>query len=172
MWVFGYGSLMGDGWEQSLGCEVRAEAVLQGYRRIFNKASVKNWGTRGCRCLTLNLERSEEASCVGIAFRFPEAERSRVMRTLEDREGKRFSLPELPVTVHGLGVFRALVPIYNGQNIVPPEAVPEAIRAMRLASGTSGRCIDYVNDIHNLLESLGIEDPAVHGTWTMLNVAP
>lgn len=39
MWVFGYGSLMWDGWEQEFGCLRRCVAVLKGYRRTFNKAS-------------------------------------------------------------------------------------------------------------------------------------
>jgi cation transport protein ChaC len=45
MWVFAYGSLMSDGWENEWGCLRRCRAELGGYRRAFNKASVRNWGT-------------------------------------------------------------------------------------------------------------------------------
>jgi hypothetical protein len=46
VWVFSYGSLMCDGWETSWGCQHRSIATLAGFRRIFNKGSVVNWGTK------------------------------------------------------------------------------------------------------------------------------
>jgi hypothetical protein len=42
MWIFGYGSLMFDGWESGYGCVRREWASLSGYRRVFGKKSVKN----------------------------------------------------------------------------------------------------------------------------------
>jgi cation transport regulator ChaC len=45
MWVFGYGSLMWDGWEQALGGQRVDGAVLPDYGRSFNKKSTRNWGT-------------------------------------------------------------------------------------------------------------------------------
>lgn len=169
MWVFGYGSLMWDGWERALGCDHRAKAVLQGYRRTFNKASVRNWGTRDCKCLTLNLEKLEDAKCVGIAFRFPAAKSEEVMATLEKREGKGFPFLERAITVLDLGEFSALVPIYSGPNLVPREAIPDAIRLMRDASGTSGTCIDYVRGVQKMLSSLDIDDASVRDVWAQLN---
>ena len=46
MWVFGYGSLITDGWEVRHNCLGRHIADLAGYCRVFNKASVRNWGTK------------------------------------------------------------------------------------------------------------------------------
>ncbi|MGN7919692.1 gamma-glutamylcyclotransferase [Lysobacter sp. 22409] len=169
MWVFGYGSLMVGGWEQEFGCDLRVQAVLYGYRRVFNKASVRNWGTQDCKCLTLNLEQSEGGRCVGIGFRFPDAERPRIMKSLELREGKRFPFLELPVEVAQLGEFTALVPLYNGPNVIPVEAISDAIRDIRQAAGVKGRCIDYVNGIHQILESQGIDDPVVRDVWVRAN---
>lgn len=122
MWVFGYGSLMGGDWERELGCELRGAAVLQGYRRTFNKASVRNWGTQDCKCLTLNLERHDGASCAGVAFKFSEARRQDVLAVLAEREGKGFPFSQLMVSVNGVGDVRALVPIYAGPNLVPAMA--------------------------------------------------
>jgi cation transport protein ChaC len=49
MWVFGYGSLIWDGWENSYGCLRKCVAVLNGYRRTFNKASTKNRHIELCK---------------------------------------------------------------------------------------------------------------------------
>jgi len=65
MWIFGYGSLMGDGWEEAFGCLRRTIAVLDGYRRTFNKASTKNWGSKEAPCPTLGLEEIEGGVCKG-----------------------------------------------------------------------------------------------------------
>ena len=46
MWIFGYGSLMWDGWEATFDCKRKERAVLKGYARSFTKASVKNWGSK------------------------------------------------------------------------------------------------------------------------------
>jgi cation transport regulator ChaC len=56
MWIFGYGSLMWDGWESEFACQERAMATLSGYRRAFNKLSVANWGTKDAPCPTLKLD--------------------------------------------------------------------------------------------------------------------
>ena len=58
MWIFGYGSLMFDGWEAFCGCIDRKWADLPGYRRSFNKKSVESRGTREVPGLTLNLVRA------------------------------------------------------------------------------------------------------------------
>jgi cation transport regulator ChaC len=51
-----YGSLMFDSWEFDYDCTRREWADLVGYRRVFGRKSVKNWGTPQRPGLTLNLE--------------------------------------------------------------------------------------------------------------------
>jgi glutathione-specific gamma-glutamylcyclotransferase len=70
MWIFGYGSLMFDGWEPDRRYFGRTWADLAGYRRVFNKRSVENWGTKERPGLTLNLKESTNSVCRGIAFAF------------------------------------------------------------------------------------------------------
>jgi cation transport protein ChaC len=72
MWVFGYGSLMWDGWELALGGSRMDRAVLVDYRRSFNKKSTGNWGIPGAPGPTLGLEPAEAGSCIGTVFEFPE----------------------------------------------------------------------------------------------------
>jgi cation transport protein ChaC len=92
MWIFGYGSLMWDDWESRYGCLRKCVAVLNGYRRTFNKASTKNRGSKKAPCPTLNLEKDATGACKGMAFSFPD-ERSRDVRgCLAKREGTNFQL--------------------------------------------------------------------------------
>jgi len=76
MWIFGYGSLMFDGWEAACGCTDRKWADLPGYRRCFNKKSVESRGTREAPGLTLNLVRAAGLVCRGIAFAFEDSDRA------------------------------------------------------------------------------------------------
>ena len=161
MWIFGYGSLMTDGWEGSYDCTQRVVAELHGYRRVFNKASVVNWGTRACPCPTLNLEPNADALCVGIAFEIPEVRRTEVETYLVKREGKGFTFLNLEIVASGMGSIPALVPLYTGKNILPPTTPQELAESVRQACGTSGSCADYVVDVHGQLAKLGIDDPVV-----------
>src|SRR6516162_10269420 len=111
MWIFGYGSLMWDCWEDRLG-GVRADrAILPGYRRSFNKKSVKNCGTSKVPAPTLGLEPSAEATRVGSAFQFPDGQRQAVKNYLTDREGPSFDLLELPVRLPDGQQVRAFTPV-------------------------------------------------------------
>lgn len=172
MWVFGYGSLMADGWESAFGCTTRMVAELHGYRRVFNKASVVNWGTKQCPCPTLNLEPVEDAVCVGIAFEFPEPRAADVEAYLVKREGKGFNLSILEIDVVEVGVVRAMVPLYMGKNILSSSSPQTLVSTVRKACGTSGACSDYVIGVHDQLATLGIEDPAVTHLVELLRAAP
>lgn len=161
MWIFGYGSLMTDKWEQSYGCTQRVVAELHGYRRTFSKASVVNWGTRSCPCPTLNLESGADALCVGIAFEFPEARRDEIEDYLAEREGKDFVLSSLEIVVNKGMAAQALVPLYTGKNILAPAMKQELVASVQQARGTRGACADYVVDVYDQLAQLGINDPVV-----------
>src|ERR1700674_3075771 len=97
MWVFGYGSLMWDGWERALQGSRVDGAALRNYRRSFNKKSTENWGTRETPGPTLGLEPDVAGSCTGTAFEFPDDQRAPVEGLLTGREGRSFALVELPV---------------------------------------------------------------------------
>ena len=79
MWVFGYGSLMWDGWETKHGCTRKERASLPGYERDFNKASIENWGSREHPGPTLGLRADAAGKCEGLAFQVPDGKRERVV---------------------------------------------------------------------------------------------
>lgn len=165
MWVFGYGSLMWDGWEGRHNCLQRQVAELHGYRRSFSKASVKNWGSPGNPGPTLNLETSEHAVCTGIAFEFSDVQVDEVCSYLARREGKGFALRPKQVWIKDAQTVNALVPIYAGPNVLKIKSLTELARQVASAKGTSGLCRDYIHGIHLELEKLGISDPAVAEIW-------
>ena len=167
LWVFGYGSLMWKGWERAHGCVRCADAELPGFRRAFNKGSVKNWGTKQNPGPTLDLEADSSISCRGVAFEFPDDKSNRIRAYLEKREAKDFSLCEKEILVAGHRA-RALVPIYAGKNLLN-ETLKDRAKMARAAEGNCGRCIDYVKGVLDELSKLGIDDPAVKEFWQAVN---
>jgi glutathione-specific gamma-glutamylcyclotransferase len=165
MWIFGYGSLMGDGWEETFGCLRRTIAVLHGYRRTFNKASTKNWGSKEAACPTLNLEKAEGSACKGIAFEFPDSRDAAVREYLAEREGKGFPLESVTIYLDQGVEVQALVPLYHGKNVLSVDTVREKAAMVARATGTKGSCRNYVREIAQLLARLGIDDPVVTEFW-------
>ena len=163
MWVFGYGSLMWDGWEDQFGCTRKETATLRGYRRDFNKASVQNWGSESAAGPTLGLEALGEAECVGLAFEFPDDKRERLLHALRAREGSSFVLEEKEVYLASGPVVRAVVPVNDRSKTtyMGKHTLEERARLAAVASGSSGLCRDYVKNIRDRLEALGVEDRGV-----------
>ena len=169
MWVFGYGSLMWDSWETKHGCTRRVAADLVGYCRRFNKASVRNWGTKAAPGPTLNLSKLDTGVCRGIAFQFPDTLKMDVLTYLEKREGKAFPLQELLVRFEDQSEVSALVPLYNGPKVIEGKTTEELAAMVLTASGTDGTCLSYVNGIADKLSAMGISDPAVSALWKAVN---
>src|SRR5439155_908174 len=120
VWIFGYGSLIWDGWESKSErrCLRAARAELPGWRRVFNKKSVLNWGTRAAPCPTLNLEQAPAASCRGLAFEFANDARFLGEMLLYLRRREACEPCELPIRIDGVGAARALVYLYRGANLI------------------------------------------------------
>jgi cation transport protein ChaC len=170
MWVFGFGSLMWDGWEHRFDGDRVERAVLKGYRRAFNKASVQNWGTREAPCPTLGLAATRAARCTGVAFRMAEAKRGDVWTYLRDREGPSFDLKAAPVMLPDGGTPWALVAINDpcARSHIGDSPLDERAAMVLRAEGTSGTGIDYLQNTRAHLHALSIEDPAVEALWALV----
>ena len=161
VWIFGYGPLMWDGWENAYGCTRRVVADLPDHRRAFNKASIERWGTRTFPGPTLNLVAAPHASCRGMAFEFPAANGPSVRAYLNEREGQGFPLREHKVHISCTENVQALVPMYEGNNLVILTSVDEIAEMVCRATGSGGRCVDYAKGIAAKLAELEILDPVV-----------
>jgi cation transport protein ChaC len=157
---------MFDGWESGYGCVRREWADLAGYRRVFGKKSVRNWGTRERPGLTLNLEKFDTGTCRGVAFEFPHnsAGTRSVLEYLSNREACTPCM--LPVLTSGQQTVQAHVYIYAGKNVLDPQAGLSRRAALVVnASGASGACFDYVRQTFKGLATIGIDDPEVTALW-------
>ena len=173
MWVFGYGSLMWDGWEVEFGAARRERATLPGVRRDFNKASWKNWGTRAVPAPTLGLVPEVGASCVGFAFELADANRDRVLATLRDREGKSFRLDEKSITLDSGEIVNAIVPVNDPSRatFIGNQSIEARARLARAAAGSKGSGLSYVTNIRQKLHDVGIDDRGVEEFWNQVVAA-
>lgn len=161
---------MWDGWEQAHGGGRSDGALLRGYRRSFNKKSVRNWGTSTAPGPTLGLEQDEAGTCIGTAFEFTDDRREALLRELQRREGRSFTLPMLAVLLADGRTVNALVPMNDRAHSTYIGDVPiaERVAMARIARGSSGACADYVRNIHRELLSRGIHDAEVNEFSQML----
>ena len=160
MWIFGYGSLMFDEWESNHGCVGRRWADLAGYRRVFNKKSVENWGTKEWPGLTLNLKESTNSVCRGIAFAFADddSESQDMLKRLTKREACQPR--SLGIRLQDGRDVSALVYIYEGRNILEP-TTPLAEKAGMVVRHTIMFKIDYLDQTMSM-HSPDPADPADH----------
>jgi cation transport protein ChaC len=172
MWIFGYGSLMFDGWEAVRGCTGRKWANLPGYRRSFNKKSVESRGTREAPGLTLNLVRAAGHMCRGITFAFEDDDRAPEM--LLDLQKREACKPRaLAVQLEDGRTVTAQVFIYEGRNLIA-DSMPLADKAAMVAkaAGIRGSNFDYVRDTYEGLKGVGVDDPAVTTLWETVKKDP
>jgi cation transport protein ChaC len=161
MWIFGYGSLMWDGWEAKFGCSRKSVATLEGLKRTFAKASIVNWGTKAAPGPTLTLIQAVGSKCQGMAFEFADEREAEINTYLERREGKNFALQSYPARLADGESITARVAIYTGTLI--EGKTPDQIADMALlAYGTSGSCATYILGIKGDLDKHGIIDDEVN----------
>ncbi|MFC1740112.1 gamma-glutamylcyclotransferase [Pseudomonadota bacterium] len=163
MYVFGYGSLMVDGWEHKFSGMKHAGATLRNYRRSFNKSSTSNWGTRSKPCPTLGLEPKEGAECIGCVLEFADSSKSDVMTYLRGREGKSFSFEIVEVMLADGSEISAVTSVndLSAKSYMGDLSVAERQALVRDAEGKSGPCIEYVQQVRQTLKEMGVIDNEV-----------
>jgi cation transport protein ChaC len=160
LWVFGYGSLI---WQPGFDFDDRRVAVLAGYRRAFCMASIVYRGTPDAPGLVLALDRDDEGSCTGIAYRVPPASAAATLEYLRARELVSYAYDEarLPVRLDGGDEVEAVAfvsnrahPQYRGGLSIEQQA-----EVIARAVGPRGLNSDYLLNTVESLEALGLHDP-------------
>ena len=166
MWLFGYGSLMWDGWEQRYDCIQRVHAEAPGHRRIFNKKSLERWGTYAMPGLTLNLAShayDDDDPCRGIAFEFPDTRQAIIEDYLSVRE--TCTACDIAVALPG-GSVSARTYIYDGPRLIEHGlSLRERAKMILSAEGVAGSSYDYIRNVRAHLEDLGFVDREVDTLW-------
>jgi len=160
VWFFAYGSLM---WDPGFDPAEARPALLRGWHRRFCVASMIYRGTPEAPGLSLGLDRG--GSCRGRALRIAEADRTRVLAYLAEREMPeeiyscrrvRLETAEGPLTGYTLVVNRDHA-LYVG-SLAPDEMAARIARS----SGARGPNRDYLEQTVRHLDELGIAAGALH----------
>lgn len=170
LWVFGYGSVM---WRPGFEYLERHRAHLYGFHRAL---CVWSWWHRGspeAPGLVLGLDSG--GSCVGQAYRVAAADKHAVAAYLYERElvTPAYLAHLLPIHVNGsrATALAFLVdrthPQYAGR--LTPE---DAANVVRGARGISGANPDYVASTVSHLREIGLRDPWLERTYSLLSVSP
>ena len=171
MWVFGYGSLMWDGWENKFDGERCDKSKILNYHRDFNKKSTRNWGTSHAPGPTLGLENEPDNECIGCAFEFSDDNKEQILEYLKNREGKSFSLVETDVVLENGSAVKAFTPVnsHTASTYIGALNLNQRAQMARIAIGSDGKCMDYVTNIRKKLSELDIQDKHVEEFWKALN---
>lgn len=162
MWLFGFGSLMWDGWETRYGCLRRLQADLPGQTRIFNKKSLERWGTHARPGLVLNLHAGD--TCRGVAFEFDDAASSNITTYLNERE--TCTATEFPVRLPDASEVAALTYIYDGPRLIDQGLTLHERATMIIeAKGVAGSSFEYIRDVRTHLAELGVTDLGIDELW-------
>jgi cation transport protein ChaC len=161
VWVFGYGSLM---WNPAVHVAETRSGTIYGYHRSFC-LDMRLWrASPDCPGLMLALDRG--GSCHGVAHRIAARQVESELRILWTREmlGGIYRPRWVQVLVDSEATVRAITFVANREHPRYIGKLPEAIIAHRIAraEGEFGTNRQYLFQLDNHLETLGIVDGPVH----------
>ena len=160
-WVFGYGSLM---WRPGFPFAEMAPAQLQGWRRDMCIQSIHYRGTPDVPGLVSGL--TPGGSCKGRAYRIDPEHKMEVIAYLDDRE----LVTDVYLPQHhdvalddGRSVSaRVYVADVEHTQFAGHWNLEDKITYLLQGMGSEGRSIDYLANILEQLNHLGIEDAHLH----------
>ncbi len=159
-WVFGYGSLI---WRPGFAYLERRPARLEGYHRDFCVTSHFYRGTPEAPGLVLGL--APGGACEGMAYRIAAGNRPETLRYLDERELTGYAyIPVIAdMTIEGqrLAAFTYIADAGHGDHAGDLDRETRAER-IAVASGDSGGNLDYLENILFHLDSMEMDEPALH----------
>ncbi|MGJ8610962.1 MAG: gamma-glutamylcyclotransferase [Octadecabacter sp.] len=167
MWVFGYGSLL---WNPGFEPAEAVTATLSGYHRSFCMLSIHHRGTVEEPGLVLALDESD-ARCVGVAFRVAEADETRVLAELRERElvSSAYLEVRVPLTLEdGREVDSLAYVIDRAHEQYCQFDLETQAQMIARANGGRGPNPEYLYNTADHLVQMGIKDPEM--TWLVERV--
>jgi cation transport regulator ChaC len=92
-----------------------------------------------------------------------------ILAYLQEREGRSCHIREEGVVLENRESVTAYVPTFSGKCM--RASLAERADMVSAASGTSGRCSDYVKDVAEKLAQLGIRDTNVEEFWAAVQAS-
>jgi cation transport protein ChaC len=161
---FAYGELMNEVDLRKYGAR---PARLAGYRRSFNHASTRLWGSERNPCPTLGL--SPGGECWGVAFEAGFFDRRVLIRRLTPVEApEEFARVRVPIELKDGRRVDAIA--FATKPGAPARWTGDGSidQAFIAAHGVAGRGVEYVRTIAHALHFWGISDPLISETWAKL----
>jgi glutathione-specific gamma-glutamylcyclotransferase len=159
LWVFAYGSLM---WDPGIHIVEIRTATLSGFHRSFCLKSQMGRGSPDKPALMAALDRG--GACSGLALRIPAEHVDRETRILWQREMLAGSYVPTFVAVETPqgGVEEAVTFVINRQsNRYVQLDMEETARLIATGCGVRGTCLEYLENLAERLELLGLDDPPI-----------
>jgi cation transport protein ChaC len=159
LWVFAYGSLM---WDPGIHVVEIRMATLAGFHRSFCLKSQIGRGSPDKPALMAALDGG--GACQGLVLRIPAEHVDRETDILWRREMLAGSyVPTfVPVETPQGGIEEAVAFVINRQSDRYVKLdVEETARLIATGAGFRGTCLDYLENLAERLELLGLEDPAI-----------
>jgi cation transport regulator ChaC len=177
LWIFGYGSLV---WRPAFPHAERRPGYLRGWARRFWQSSPDHRGTPEAPGRVVTLVADPDATCWGVAYRVPEANRASVLAALDHREQAGYERFDAPVHFAPGARCSAPAPVTatvyiageNNPNFQAGCPLPAIADIVRRAQGPSGSNRDYVLQLHRALADLGADDPHVSALARLLVTDP
>ena len=159
LWIFGYGSLM---WEPGFAHDEKVIARLQGFARTFCMRSIHHRGTPDNPGLVLALDRSEMATCDGLALRVSDGREAETLEYLREREliSSAYLEKNLVVELADQRRVMAVTFVVDEDHVQYCGCVPLEEQASIIAAATGGRGpnAEYLFNTAGHLRHLGIQD--------------
>lgn len=159
LWLFGYGSLM---WDPAVHIVEIRTATLQGFHRRFCLKTQIGRGSADKPALMAGLDSG--GSCQGLAFRIPAEHVDRETEILWMREMVSGAyVPTFVPLETPQGAIEALTFVMNRQSNRYVELdIEETARLIATGRGIRGTSLEYLENLADRLELLGLGDPALN----------
>jgi cation transport protein ChaC len=159
LWVFAYGSLM---WDPGIHIVEIRTATLSGFHRSFCLKSRIGRGSADNPAVMAALDCG--GACRGLALRIPAAHVDRETEILWMREMLAGSyVPTfVPVETPQGRIEEAVAFVINRQSDRYVQLdIEETARLVATGRGVRGTCLEYLENLADRLELLGLDDPAI-----------
>ncbi len=160
VWVFGYGSLI---WRPGIPYRERRIARVRGWARRFWQGSHDHRGVPDAPGRVVTLVPDPGGSCEGVAYLVDGPVADRTFEGLDHREKNGYERRRVHLEFSAHQASAGIVYIAPAQNraFLGPAPLDQMVTQIASAAGASGSNADYLRELSQALDTLGIRDAHV-----------